>query len=249
MTPKARPRSALAQAARRPRGSRAAEDLRGDGLRPRRAVTASMRAITSSMPSSSSWTSSALPSRDIREPESSRPSTRPPRSWPLPRASSSSVMPSAATSATARSRTTASTSSSLVGRQPTETPDQAGVGVVAGEGEDRVGQAAALADLLEQPGRRAAAEGGVEHAEGEAAVVVAVHALHAEHQVDLLERAGRPRPCPGAPAPRSAAAAAAGPAARRRRGSRCGRTPRAPGARRRRGRGCRRRRRPCSAAR
>ena len=43
-------------------------------------VTASMRSITSSMLSSSSWTSSALPIRDIREAESSRPSTRPPRS-------------------------------------------------------------------------------------------------------------------------------------------------------------------------
>ena len=51
--------------------------------------------------------------------------------------------------------------------------DQAGVGVVAGEGEDGVGQAAALADLLEEPRGRAAAEGGVEHAEREAAVVVA----------------------------------------------------------------------------
>ena len=48
-----------------------------------------------------------------------------------------------------------------------------------------------LADLLEEPARRAAAEGGVEHAEGEAAVVVAGEALHAEHQVDLLEGPGR----------------------------------------------------------
>ena len=79
----------------------------------------------------------------------------------------------------------------LVGQAADRHPDQAGVGVVAGEGEHRVGQAAALADLLEQPRRRPSAERGVEHAEGEAAVVVAVHALHAEHQVDLLERAGR----------------------------------------------------------
>ena len=88
--------------------------------------------------------------RDIREPESSSPSTSPPRSWPLPRTSSSSVMPCAATRDSSV-RTTASTSSSLLGRQPDRDPDQAGVGVVAGEREDRVGQAAALADLLEQP--------------------------------------------------------------------------------------------------
>ena len=88
-------------------------------------------------------------------------------------------------------RTTAEHLVELVRQAADRDPDQAGVGVVAGEGEDRVGQAAALADLLEQPRRRAAAEGGVEHAEGEAAVVVAGHALHAEHEVDLLERAGR----------------------------------------------------------
>ena len=79
----------------------------------------------------------------------------------------------------------------LVGQAADRDPDQAGVGVVGGEGEDRVGQAAVLAHLLEQPARRAAAERGVEHAEREPAVVVAGQALHAEHQVDLLERAGR----------------------------------------------------------
>ena len=82
----------------------------------------------------------------------------------------------------------------LAGQAADRDPDQAGVGVVAGEGEDGVGQAALLAHLLEQPRRRAAAERGVEHAEGEAAVVGAGHALDAEHEVDLLERAGGARP-------------------------------------------------------
>ena len=82
----------------------------------------------------------------------------------------------------------------LVGQAADGDTDQAGVGVVAREREDGVGQAAALADLLEQPARGAAAEGGVEHAEREPAVVVAGQALHAEHQVDLLEAAGSPRP-------------------------------------------------------
>ena len=50
-----------------------------------------------------------------------------------------------------------------------------------------------LADLLEQPRRGAAAERGVEHAEGVAAVVGAGQPVDAEHQVDLLERAGRRR--------------------------------------------------------
>ena len=61
---------------------------------------------------------------------------------------------------------------------------------MVGEGEDRVGQAAPLADLLEEPARRAAAQGRVEDAEREAALVVAGQALHPEHEVDLLEGAG-----------------------------------------------------------
>ena len=92
----------------------------------------------------------------------------------------------------------------LVGQAADRDAHDAGVGVVAGEGEDRVGQPATLADLLEQPARGAAAERGVEDTQREAAVVVAVGALHAEHEVDLLERPHRldqpavdPRPASG----------------------------------------------------
>ena len=44
-------------------------------------------------PSTSPYTSSLLPIRVIRDPESSRPSTMPPRIWPLPRSISASVSP------------------------------------------------------------------------------------------------------------------------------------------------------------
>ena len=54
------------------------------------------------------------------------------------------------------------------GSRPT-TPTRPASAWWRGEGVDRVGQAAPLAHLLEQPRRRAAAEGGVEHAEGVAA--------------------------------------------------------------------------------
>ena len=143
------------------------------------------------MLSSSSSTSSDLPRRVIREPESSRPRTRPPLSWPLPRASSSSVMPDSATlrelGAHHREHLV-----ELGGQAADRDPDQAGVDVLAGEGEDGVGQAALLADLLEQPARRAAAERGVEHAEGEAArSSERVSPFTPEHDVDLLELTGR----------------------------------------------------------
>ena len=64
--------------------------------------------------------------------------------------------------------------------------EQAGVGVLGGVRVDRVGQAALLPDLLEQPGRHAAAEAVVEHAEGEPALVDPGDAGAAEHQVGLL---------------------------------------------------------------
>src|SRR5690606_35616072 len=47
--------------------------------------------------------------------------------------------------------------------------EDAGVGVLGGVAVDGVGEAAFLADLLEEAGRHAAAERGVEHAEREAA--------------------------------------------------------------------------------
>ena len=69
--------------------------------------------------------------------------------------------------------------------------EHAAVGVGGGVGVHRVGQAALLADLLEQPGAHAAAEGGVEHAERPAALVGAGQAGHAEHDVGLLGARGR----------------------------------------------------------
>ena len=77
-----------------------------------------------------------------------------------------------------------------------------------GEGEDGVGQAALLADLLEQPAAHAAAERGVEHAEGEAAVVVAGEAGHAEHDVGLLGGLGEHADVAGAAGAERAACAA-----------------------------------------
>ena len=136
--------------------------------------------------------------------------------------SSSSVMPCAATRESSI-RTVDEHVVELAGQASDGDPDQAGVGVVGGEGEDRVGQAAALAHLLEEPAGGAATECGVEHAEGEPAVVVARQALHAEHQVDLLERPGR-LDRPGIDVRRPARPrTGSAPAARRGRGSRCAR--------------------------
>ena len=64
--------------------------------------------------------------------------------------------------------------------------DLPGVGVLVGERVDRVGQAAPLAHLLEQARGRGAAEDVVEHAQGEAAVVVAGDPRRAEAHVVLL---------------------------------------------------------------
>src|SRR5690606_14390156 len=64
--------------------------------------------------------------------------------------------------------------------------EQSAVGEAGGVRVHAVGQAALLADLLEQAGGHAAAEGGVEHAERPAAVVGAGQAGHAEDDVGLL---------------------------------------------------------------
>src|SRR5690606_40254954 len=64
--------------------------------------------------------------------------------------------------------------------------EDAGVGVLGGVAVDVVGEAAFLADLLEEAGRHAAAERGVEHAEREAAFVGAGHSGAAEDDVGLL---------------------------------------------------------------
>ena len=112
-----------------------------------------MRAITSSMLSSSSWTSSALPIRDIREPESSRPSTRPPAQLALA-AGQLLVGDAVGGDLGELGAHDGEHVVELAGQAADRDADQAGVGVVAGEGEDRVGQAALLADLLEQPATR-----------------------------------------------------------------------------------------------
>ena len=90
------------------------------------------------------------------------------------------------------------------------------------EAVHRVGQAALLPHLLEQPGRHAAAQRGVEHAEREPAVVGPGQPCAAEHQVRLLDPArdqpdARSRPRAAARGPPAAAAAAGGrpPAERR----------------------------------
>src|SRR5690606_5958076 len=64
--------------------------------------------------------------------------------------------------------------------------EQAAVGEAGGVRVHAVGQAALLADLLEEAGGHAAAEGGVEDAHGPAAVVGAGEAGHAEDDVRLL---------------------------------------------------------------
>ncbi len=114
-------------------------------------------------------------------------STRPPRSWPLPRSSSSGVMPRSASSRISE-RTTVEHVVHPRRQAADADAEHAAVGVVRGEGVDGVRQPAALPDLLEQARGRTAAEDRVEHAEGVPAVVGADQPVHAEHEVDLLER-------------------------------------------------------------
>src|SRR5262249_28121921 len=75
-----------------------------------------------------------------------------------------------------------------LGRQAADRhSDQPRVDVLAGEREDRVRQAALLANLLEETAGRAAAESRVQDPEREPARVRTSEALDAEHPVDLLE--------------------------------------------------------------
>ena len=64
--------------------------------------------------------------------------------------------------------------------------DHAGVGVLGDEAVDRVGHAALLADLLEEPGGGRAAENRVEQGGGEAAPVGAGDARRGDADVVLL---------------------------------------------------------------
>src|SRR5690606_29908193 len=92
--------------------------------------------------------------------------------------------------------------------------EQSAVGEAGGVRVHAVGQAALLADLLEQAGGHAAAEGGVEHAERPAAVVGAGQAGHAEDDVGLLgpavEESTRPAVRRARCPPRGAIGVAAG---------------------------------------
>ena len=74
----------------------------------------------------------------------------------------------------------------VVGPRADVEADLAGVGELAGERVDRVGEPALLAHALEQPRGREPAEDRVEHAHGVAALVVARQARAAEADVDLL---------------------------------------------------------------
>src|SRR3954454_15601370 len=65
-------------------------------------------------------------------------------------------------------------------------PEKAGVGVLGCVGIHRVGEAALLADLLEEQAGHAATEHVVERAEGETVLVLARVAGAAEHHVGLL---------------------------------------------------------------
>ena len=74
----------------------------------------------------------------------------------------------------------------VVGARADVQPDLPGVLIGARERVDRVGQPAALADLLEQPRGRGAAEDRVEHAQREPPIVVARERRAAEADVVLL---------------------------------------------------------------
>src|SRR6266545_7779461 len=75
-----------------------------------------------------------------------------------------------------------------LGRRAGVHRERAGLRVLRGVGVDRVDQATLLAHLLEQPRADAAAEGEVEHPEGEAARVGAGQPPAAEYHVRLLGR-------------------------------------------------------------
>ena len=139
-------------------------------------------------------------------------------------------------------RSTASASSRFSGRVPTYSPTSPVCGEQVGEAEDRVGQAAALAHLLEQPRGGRAAEDAFEHAQREAALVVAREPGAAEAHVVLLGLLRRKRTRRSKSVRGELARAQA---ARCRR--RLGLPARAPARRARRGRPSRRRRSRCPA--
>mgnify|MGYP006146096513 CR=1 FL=1 len=69
---------------------------------------------------------------------------------------------------------------------------KAGVGVVAGEGEDRVGQAATLPDLLEEAARQSPTQDLVGHGQRIAVGVAEGQGMHAEGDVRLLRALEEP---------------------------------------------------------
>ena len=113
-------------------------------------VTASIRATTSSIGISGAPASTSEPRRFIRAPVDSSASTTRPLRFSLARASSSAVAGSAR-SARQLGADDRQGLHQVVGAGAHVQADLAGVVVGAGERVDGVGQAAALADLLEQP--------------------------------------------------------------------------------------------------
>ena len=143
--------------------------------RGRRASTASMRASTSSTLSSGMSASTEEPRRFMRAVVDSSASSTRPLTFSLERSSSSAVAGSARKRSSS-SATTPHRAGDVVGARAEVQADLARAGVERLERVDAVGQAALLAHLLEQPRGRGPAEDVVEHAQREAALVVACQA-------------------------------------------------------------------------
>ena len=146
-----------------------------------------MRRRVSSRSANSPRVSSLRPRRVIRVSESSRARAEAPPSWPCARASSSSVMPSCGEAAELGEHELGDRADPLR-RAAGVQADEAGIREARGEGVDRVGEAALLADLLEQPRRHPAAEHRVEHAEHGAPLVGGRDPGDPHQQVRLLDR-------------------------------------------------------------
>ncbi len=100
--------------------------------------------------------------------------------------SSSCASAGSRTKRSSSAASTATASAQVLRARADVQADLAGVGVEVGEGEDRVGEPAPLAHLLEEARGGAAAEDVVEHAQREAALVLARDPAAAEAEVVLL---------------------------------------------------------------
>ena len=149
------------------------------------ASTASISAMIRSNVRSSVSEISDLPSRLIRFDVDSIESMIRPLRFSFARSSSPVRRLPAAMSAICSTQISTHVVEVLLARADVDA-DQARVGVLRREAVDRVRHAALLADLLEEPRRRRAAEDGVEQRRGEAAPVGARDARRAEADVVLL---------------------------------------------------------------